>query len=201
MWLLGTSTFTDPCPPYRSEGDCFLSSAAAEPRDVHVMLLAIRNGQSHSATASPSQFSKKHQVFRARLPNLMEKTQIFDGQVAAGHPINSGPSSRTFKRIRFTDVVTRDVHVYRFMPSSQERGRRLRISSTAAEPRDVPVMLLVIINGPLTSRSAIEDAKESVAEERTSQYIPQRSLIRSSVTLAIRLLRLLELPEDSARSC
>ncbi|KAF9783132.1 hypothetical protein BJ322DRAFT_137345 [Thelephora terrestris] len=101
----------------------------------------------------------------------MEKTQIFDGQVTAGHPINSGPSSRTYKRIRFTDVVIGDVYVYVSIPSSQKRGRLLRISSTAAEPRDVHVMSLVTHNGPLPSRSAIEDAKETVAEGRTSQDI------------------------------
>ncbi|KAF9781520.1 hypothetical protein BJ322DRAFT_228527 [Thelephora terrestris] len=88
-----------------------------------------------------------------------------------GTPINSRPSSRTYKRIRFTDVATRDVQAYGSVPSSPKRGRLLPTFSTAVEPRDVPVTLLVIHNGPPPSRSAIEDAKEGIVGERTSQDI------------------------------
>ncbi|KAF9783171.1 hypothetical protein BJ322DRAFT_1110057 [Thelephora terrestris] len=72
-------------------------------------------------------------------------------------------------------------------PPPRSEGDCFLCPQQLPSPRDVPATLLVILNGPLPSRCAIEDAKESVAEGRTPQDI-----LRG-------LLQLLELPEDSAR--
>ncbi|KAF9783201.1 hypothetical protein BJ322DRAFT_140937 [Thelephora terrestris] len=89
-------------------------------------------------------------------------------------PIDSRPSSRTDKRLRFAEVVPQNVHVYESAPSSPKRKPLLLMSPTDAEPSNVPVVSLGTYKGPLRSYSTTAGPKESAEEEGTPQDIRRR---------------------------
>ena len=91
-----------------------------------------------------------------------------------GTPVNSRPSSRTDKRIRFAEVVPQNVHVYESAPSSPKKKPLALMSPADVEPSDVPVVSLGRYKGPLLSQPATEEFKKGDAEEGTPEDIRRR---------------------------
>ena len=91
-----------------------------------------------------------------------------------GTPVNSRPSSRADKRIRFAEVVPQNVHIYESAPSSPKKKPLALVSPTDVEPSDVPVVSLGTYKGPLLSQSATEGPRKGDAEEGTPEDIRRR---------------------------
>ena len=89
-------------------------------------------------------------------------------------PIDSRPSSRTEKKIRFAQVVPEDVHVYESAPSSPKKKPLALVSPTDVEPSDVPIVSLGTYKGPLPLQSVTENLINGAAEEGTPQDIRHR---------------------------
>lgn len=91
-----------------------------------------------------------------------------------GTPIDSRPSSRTEKRIRFAEVVPQDVHVYESAPSSPKKKPLALVSPTDVEPSDFPIVSLGTYRGPPPLRSVADDPNNGASEEGTPQDIRRR---------------------------
>ena len=110
-------------------------------------------------------------IAEAHRQNLNIKHQV---KSQLGTPVNSRPSSRADKRIRFAEVVPQNVHVYESAPSSPKKKPLALMSPTDAEPSDIPVVSLGVYKGPLLSQSVTEVFKKGDAEEGTPEDIRRR---------------------------
>ena len=96
-------------------------------------------------------------------------------------PIDSRPSSRTEKKIRFAEVVPQNVHVYESAPSSPKRKPLALMSPADVEPSDIPVVSLGTYTGPPLSQPATWDPNGGAAEEGTPQDIRRRFFPRAPI--------------------
>ena len=110
-------------------------------------------------------------IAKAHGKNMKIKHQV---KSQLGTPVNSRPSSRADKRIRFAEVVPQNVHVYESAPSSPKKKPLALMSPTDAEPSDVPIVSLGTYKGPLLSQSTTGGFKKGDAEEGSPEDIRRR---------------------------